>query len=141
MVLITLIGEAQAKTGNRFYYLGPLTECKDCRLKGVCFNLEPGHLYEITALRDTQHDCELHESKARVVEVMKVPVPVAIQGKKAIDGSMITFEAVKCDNIGCENYIMCHPAGIKDGMKMSISDVIGDIECQIGEKMVLVRLN
>ena len=140
MVLITLIGEAQARIGNRFYYLGSLTECKDCKLKGVCFNLEPGHLYEVKTLRDAMHDCEIHESKVRAVEVIKVPVSVAVPGKKAIDGSTITFETVKCDMIGCENYSYCHPAGIKDGMKMTIADVVGDVNCMINEKMVLVKL-
>ena len=141
MVLITLIGEAQAMIGNRFYYLGPLTECKDCRLKGVCFNLIPGHLYEVKTLRDAMHDCEIHESKVRAVEVEKVPVSVAVPGKKAIDGSTITFESMKCDMIGCENHWYCHPAGIRDGMKMMITDIIGDITCPINEKMVLVKLS
>lgn len=140
-MLITLIGEAQAKVGNRFYYMGPLTECKECRLKGVCFNLESGHLYEVTALRDTEHDCEIHESKVRVVEVEKRPTAAAVSGKKAIDGSMITFEMPKCDLIGCENYWYCHPVGIKDGMKLSITDVIGDIDCPKDDKLALVRLD
>ena len=141
MVLITLIGEAQAKVGNRFYYLGPLTECKDCRLKGVCFNLEPGHLYEVVGLRDAQHDCEIHESRVRAVEVKKIPVSVAIQNKKAIEGSMITFEAAKCENIGCENYMYCCPLGIREGTRFSISEIIGDLECLIGDKKVLVKLD
>jgi Uncharacterized protein conserved in archaea len=140
MVMITLIGEAQARIGNRFYYIGPLTECKECKLKGVCFNLEPGHLYEVKGLRDAEHDCAIHESKARVVEVEKVPIPLAVNGKKAIEGSKITFETMKCDSIGCENYGFCHPWGIKDGMKLSVSDIIGDLDCPKGEKRVLVKL-
>jgi len=141
MVLITLIGEAQAKVGNRFYYIGPLTECKDCRLKGVCFNLEPGHLYEIVAMREAEHDCEIHESKVRAVELVKVPVSVAVQSKRAIDGSVITFETANCDNIGCENYLYCRPLGIRDGTKFTISEIKGDIECLLGEKRTLVKLD
>lgn len=141
MMLITLIGEPQAKVGNRFYYLGALTECKECRLKGVCFNLEPGHLYEVTALRDTEHDCEIHESKVRVVEVEKRPTLATVPRKKAIDGSMITYESVKCTNLGCVNYVNCHPIGIEDGMKLSITEMIGDIECPIDESLVLVKLD
>ena len=141
MVLITLTGEAQAMVGNRFYYLGPLTECKDCRLKGVCFNLEPGHLYEVIGLRDAQHDCEIHESKVRAVEVKKVPVSSAVQQKKAIDGSMITFEAAKCGNIGCDNYAYCCPHGIREGARYTISEIVRDIDCLIGEKRVLVKLD
>ena len=138
--MITLIGESQARIGNRFYYLGPLTDCKECKLKGVCFNLESGHLYEVKGIRDTEHDCVIHESKAIVVEVDKVPVSVAVNGKKAIEGSMITFESIRCDAVGCDNYWFCHPPGIKDGMKLSVSDVVGDLDCPKGEKRVLVKL-
>ncbi|MFA7622902.1 MAG: UPF0179 family protein, partial [Candidatus Methanomethylophilaceae archaeon] len=62
MVLVTLIGESQARIGNRFYYLGPSLECRECRFKNVCFNLEVGRMYEVTELRDVHHECEMHES-------------------------------------------------------------------------------
>lgn len=140
MVLITLIGGPQAKVGNRFYYMGPLAECRECRLKGVCSNLETGHMYEIKGLRDTEHDCEVHESKARVVEVEKVPIPAAVHSKKAIDGSMITYEQVACDIRGCANRVLCRPVSLKDGMKLSITEVVGDIECMKGERLAMVRL-
>lgn len=141
MVMITLIGEPQARVGNRFYYLGPLAECKDCRLKGVCFNLESGHLYEVVSIRDAEHDCGIHESKVRAVEVSKIPMSVAVRNKKAIDGSMITFETLECEHIGCDNYAYCHPPGVKGGMKMSISDIVRDIDCPVGERLVLVKMS
>ena len=56
MTLITLIGEEMAREGAEFYFLGPLTECKDCRLKGVCFNLEQGSRYRVSEVRDA-HLC------------------------------------------------------------------------------------
>jgi uncharacterized protein (UPF0179 family) len=42
--------------------------------------------------------------------------------------------------MGCENRIYCIPACMKDGTKMRITEVIGDIECSGNEKVVLVRL-
>ncbi len=140
MVLVTLIGESQAHIGNRFYYLGPITSCKECRLKGVCFNLELGSLYEVTALRDTMHDCLEYESGARVVEVEKIPAIAAVAKKQAIDGSMITFQSGKCENYGCEYWFKCHPVGIKDGQKLSITEIIEDIDSPCEESLVLVKL-
>ena len=140
MVLITLIGDVQARIGNRFYFMGPMTECKECRLRGVCFNLEPGSLYEVVALRDTKHDCPIHEGLVRVVEVEKKPIPAAVSHKFAIDGSTITFESKRCGNPGCENRVYCVPISIKDGTKLKITDIVGDLECPLGENIVLVKL-
>ena len=139
MVLITLIGESQARIGNRFYFMGPLTECRECRLRGVCFNLEPGSLYEVVALRDTVHDCPVHEGSVRVAEVDKKPLIAAVPAKHAIDGSMVTFEGRKCKDLGCVNRNYCIPVSIKDGTKLKITDIIGDIECSESENMVLVK--
>lgn len=140
MILITLIGAPQAHVGRRFHFIGPLTECRECRLKGICFNLEPGRLYEITGVRDAEHDCPVHEDKVKVVEVEKRPTEAAVQHKKAIDGSMITFEAMRCDSRGCVNYTYCHPVGLEDGMKLSIGEIAGELECARGERLHLVRL-
>ena len=141
MVLITLIGESQAQIGNRFYFTGPLAECRECRLRGVCFNLEPGSLYEVVALRDTVHECPVHESMVRVAEVDKKPRIVALPSKYAIDGSVVTFESRKCNNLGCENRNYCVPVSIKDGTKLRIVDIIGDVGCTEPESLVLVKVS
>lgn len=140
MVLVTLIGDSHARIGNRFYYMGPTEECKDCRLKNVCFNLEQGSLYEIVQLRDTRHDCALREDQVRVVVVEKVPFSAAVTKKLAIDGSVITFESQDCDNIGCPNHKYCRPANVADGEKRSIVDVVEPLECPKGESLVRVKL-
>lgn len=140
MVLITLVGDSQADIGNRFYFMGPLTECKECRLRGICFNLEPSSLYEVVALRDTLHDCPVHEGSVRVVEVERRPIPAAVPAKHAIDGSTVTFESRRCDKLDCANRIYCVPVSIKDGTKLRISDVAGELECPNGEDVVLVML-
>ena len=92
MGLVTIVGETQARIGNRFYFMGPLTDCKECKLRNVCFNMEHGSLYEVIGLRDTVHDCAIRESKVRVVEVEKKPFRAAIPKKQAM-GSSVTFEA------------------------------------------------
>lgn len=140
MVLITLIGESQAKPGKRFYFMGPQTDCKECRLRAVCFNLEQGSQYEVVALRDQKHECMATEDTVRAVEVEKVPIAGAVPKKIAIDGSMVTFSAPQCEQLGCENYMRCHPVGIEKEKKFSIVGIDGDAECPIGSDIVLVRM-
>ena len=81
MALITLLSEPQAKVGGEFYFMGPLTDCKDCRLKGVCFNLEPGSRYRVVEVRSQRHACE--ECEGEVVCPLKdadfVPDVVTIE--------------------------------------------------------------
>lgn len=139
MGLVTIVGETQAKIGNRFYFMGPLTDCKECKLKNVCFNMEVGALYEVVGLRDTMHDCVARESKVRVVDVEKKAFRAAISKKQAM-GSSVTFEKRYCKNIGCENWQLCCPHNVKNGDKLTIVDDISDIQCPIGEQLRLVKL-
>ena len=141
MVLITLIGEDQARIGNRFYYTGPQTECRDCKLKGVCFNLEPGHQYEVTSIRDTKHECEIYDNGVRVVEIEKIPTLATVKKKYAIEGGMITYERNDCGRLGCDNYKLCHPIGLRDGDKRTIDEIEREVECPLDEKYVLVKLS
>jgi uncharacterized protein (UPF0179 family) len=140
MVLITLIGEPTAKVGSRFYYLGPLIECRECRLRNVCFNLEPGGLYEVTGLRDQRHECMLREDEVHVVEVERVAVPAALPKKQAIEGSIITVQMPRCDNPGCDHHRLCFPVGAADGGRYSVEEVGDDLDCPVGESMVRVLM-
>ena len=141
MALITLLGNSYAEVGREFYFMGPLTECRDCRLKGVCFNLEPGAKYRVLEVRPQVHEChEFDGDKVTAVAVEKIPTKAAVQKKVAIDGSVITYQEPKCNNVGCKNYFLCHAPGKKEGMKYSITAVDDDLECPIGEKMVSVDL-
>ena len=141
MALITLLGKTHAEVGSEFYFIGPLTECKDCRLKGVCFNLEPGAKYRVTEVRPQEHEChEFYGDSVTAVVVEKIVTSAAIPKKQAIEGSVITYQESKCDNIGCPNYGLCHAPGKKDGMKYSVAAVKGDLECPRKEKMVSVDL-
>jgi uncharacterized protein (UPF0179 family) len=140
MVTITLIGEHQAKTGEEFVYRGPLTECRDCKLKAVCFNLDAGSVYRITVMRDVHHECKIHEEGVRVVEVEKVPMRCAVGKKYAIEGSVITPEDVRCKNLGCEKYRLCHPLGLERNAKYKVTVIKGEVECPEGNKLVEVEL-
>ena len=136
--MITVIGDRQAKVGGRFIYLGPLTECKECKLKGVCFNLDAGALYRIVEVRDVKHDCKVHEDGVRVVKVEKERMEGVVPKKGAMEGSTVTWEVIKCDRLGCQHYRLCHPLGIDKGHKARISKIVGDLECAEGKKLVRV---
>lgn len=140
MVMITLVGETQARVGNRFYYLGPQLECRECKLRTVCFNLEQGRQYEVVGVRDTHHDCEMHEDGVRVVEIKKVPTMVVIPKKTAIEGSVITFEESDCGRMSCSNYRYCHPTGIKTGDKLTIEENLGNVDCSLSDTIVLAKV-
>ena len=140
MVLITLVGEEQAKVGNRFYFMGPQTDCKECRLRNVCFNLEPGRQYEIVGIRDTHHDCEVHEGGVRIVEVEKKSTVACVPKKTAIEGSIITYEESDCARMGCENWRYCHPVGMRTGDKLTVTDIIRKVDCPIKDDLQMVKL-
>lgn len=140
MVLITLVGEKQATEGCEFIYMGPLSDCRECRLKTVCFNLEEGTRYKITKIRDVHHDCKIHEGGVRVVEVERIPVNAALNNKLAIEGSTITFAPLECKNLGCEHYHLCHPLGVKANGKYKILSVGKEIKCPVGEKIKEVKM-
>jgi uncharacterized protein (UPF0179 family) len=128
-MVVSLVGETQAKVGTTFIFRGPLPECRDCKRKTVCFNLEEGTLYEIVSVRDKHHDCNVHESGVRVVELKKAPVETTIDIKHAIEGSTVSIDKEICQNIGCETYRMCFLLGPKSNKKFRVTKVKGDVKC------------
>lgn len=134
---ITLIGTGLAEVGKEFYFEGPNWKCQDCKLKGVCFNLEKGSRYRIVEVRNQKHECPDFDGDSVVaVDVEKIPTRASIPKKQAIEGGIITFQEIKCNNIGCENYQRCRAYGKQDGQKYHIVRICGDIICPIGEKIV-----
>lgn len=141
MVLVTVVGKLQCREGFEFVFGGPLAECRDCKVRNVCFHLEENRRYRVIRMRDVQHECKLHEDGVRVVEVEKVPMRAAIPAKAALEGAMLTFEDVECGNLGCDNYRLCRPLGAKRGMRFRIASVEpGDVSCERGENLRVALL-
>jgi uncharacterized protein (UPF0179 family) len=138
MVIVTLIGERQAKEGVEFVYRGPLTECKECKLKTVCFNLDVGGRYRIKAVRSVHHECKIHEDGVRVAEVERVKVQGSVSKKSALEGSTVSYEDIKCRTLGCVHYRVCHPIGLEKNAKMRISKIRGNLACAEGNMLVEV---
>ena len=82
MPLVTLIGEKLAKENEEFIYIGPQNDCKNCKLKTVCFNLKQGSQYKIIKVRDKRHNCSVHEGSAAVIEVQEITNTTSENNKK-----------------------------------------------------------
>ncbi len=140
MVLVTVVGEQQCKKGFEFVFCGPLADCRECKVKNVCFHLEPNRRYMVTAVRDVHHECRVHDSGVRVVEVEKVPTRSTLPKDSAVEGSMIAFEDMGCDWSGCPNYRVCRPLGPLDGMRFRVVQVGEDLECPRGKSLRAVLI-
>ncbi|UCE90825.1 MAG: UPF0179 family protein [Methanobacteriota archaeon] len=139
MVLVTVVGKLQCKEGFEFVFGGPLAECRDCKVRNVCFHLEENRRYRVKNLRDVRHDCRIHEDGVRVVEVEKVSFPAAVPSKVALEGAMLTFEDMECPNLGCPNYDLCRPRGALNGMRFKILSVEGGkVDCEEGRALKTV---
>jgi uncharacterized protein (UPF0179 family) len=144
MALVTLIGEKQNKTGFEFVYNGPTNmqfECRDCKLKAVCFNLEEGRTYKVVKARDIHHDCKVHEEGVRAVEVERIAVSMALPAKVAVEGATIAYQPIECKNLACEYYRLCHPWGLKPEQKLKITKMSNEINCDEGHKLVNVLID
>jgi uncharacterized protein len=140
---ITLIGIKLATIGMEFTFNGPTPECETCKLRNTCMNLEPDRRYRVLGIRgELVHECPIHESGVRAVEVTESPIIAALDARKAFPGSKIVFEPVECDVSGCRMYEICHPTGLKPGEKYTIVDVVGESpeDCQKGNVLKLVEL-
>ncbi|PKK86459.1 MAG: hypothetical protein CVT48_00905 [Thermoplasmata archaeon HGW-Thermoplasmata-1] len=134
--IITLLGECQAKKGGRFVYLGHTQTCKECKLRTICFNLEAGKMYEVAAIREKLHDCLLHDTGARVVEVTEVTAHEAAIPEKSANGTAITLNPEDCKNRGCGNWRLCHPDALAAGKTYKIIKIERKkVECPEGHKL------
>ncbi|MCD6461509.1 MAG: UPF0179 family protein [Thermoplasmata archaeon] len=138
-IRITVISKRNAVEGYRFVYLGPLSECKSCKVKGICFGLDPGQMYEIVEVRDRTHQCSVFQDGVRVVEVKAVPFEAAVDSKAGVEGAVITLSKIKCSHPGCPHYQICHPFGLTGKEKIKIVSVEDDLECPQGHSLKKVK--
>jgi hypothetical protein len=140
-VIITLIGKMVANPGYEFVFVGESSECRTCRLKNSCMNLTKGSRYRVVGVRDAPvHECPLHEEGIQAVEVVEVPQKVAIESRKAFEGSKIVYSVIECNEITCPNYGLCHPEGFEEGDKAAIVRVLEPIKCKKGYSLKVVEL-
>lgn len=138
---VTLIGSVLAKTGLEFIYEGTIPECGSCSVRKACNNLKAGKRYRITGVRPTQHRCPVHMDDAFVVEVVEAPIAALINADMAIKNGRILFES-PCTKSGCASFDLCHPDGVTEGEKYTVTEVLGNppVGCERGRTMKLVQL-
>ncbi len=137
MAKISLIGVDLAREGLEFKFVGPLVGCAECRIKNVCFNLEPGRTYKITKVREKQNPCFVYNKDlVATIEVEEIPEHVNLQaGRKLQEGSSITLKSMECDHITCPNIETCNLLHMREGQKVTIKKIEGDLDCPKGYKM------
>ena len=130
MPKVTLIGKELAEKNGEFVFLGPLQDCKDCKLTHICFNLKPYHRYRIVKIRKKRHNCNVHQSNSIVVEVEELPLLVSID-KKLTKGSTTTLNNIPCDQKLCRWYDFCQAPALKPDRKYKIGKIVeSDINCR-----------
>ena len=140
MTSITIVGEKIAIKDEEFIFIGPKSDCRNCKLKNICFNLKQHHRYKITNVREKRHSCTVHEGDAIVVEVEEQPIETAID-KKFTKGSAVTIEENECDNSLCAYHELCSNKALENGKKYTIKAILEEIECPKGEPIQRVILS
>ena len=142
IAIITLIGSRLAKPGVEFVYRGAVADCEKCKLKNSCINLEKDKKYKVVTIRNgLDLECLVHDECVHAVVVSLCPVIVAIESRKAFNGSKLVYESPQCEK-ECPAFEECHPQGLANGEKYTISDVFGDvIDCQKGLTLKKVELS
>lgn len=139
---LTLVPSTLASKGHRFTFHGPNKgiECAACPFQKLCFGLAPGRTYEVRAVRDVQHPCELHdEGKVRVVEVAEVDFVSTVE-RIHLRGTAAAWSPVPCARPTCANWKLCHPVGHAAGARHAITGQLGRVECPAGYDLERVTL-
>ena len=113
-----------------------------CKVKTVCFNLEAGRLYRIKEVRDNpQHECKIHEGRARAIEYEKIPFKRAVT-QEQIEGAPGEYEydGEGCKQLACEHIEMCKALRIPKGEKYAIKSTGGEIVCPVGKKLIVIEI-
>ncbi len=137
MAKISLVGLDLAKEGMEFTFVTPLVGCAECKIKNVCFNLQPGKTYKITKVRDKVHPCFVfNHDKVATIEVEEVNENVNLEyGKKVQEGSKVTLKSMECDHYTCPNIETCNLIHKREGTKATISKVEEKLDCPKGYDM------
>ena len=87
------------------------------------------------------HECFLVDT-AYAVRVTPSPIVVSIESRKALNGSRVTvYEEPRCES-SCTSYELCHPAGLLNGDRYTIAEVMDEVTgpCEKGLALKKVEL-
>ena len=133
-----MIGESQAKAGNRFEYLGPIGECKDCKFFKVChLNLEKGRVYEVVGVRKITQPCPVHEEKVQTVEVKEPEFEILMDRARSLEGVTVSYKRKPCYQFQCPHYEICQPTGLRDTDRLQVIEIMTPKVVDCKEKRTL----
>jgi len=135
---VTLIGRRNASAGYEFIYSGPTPDCKNCKIKNACMNLDVGQRYRITAIRDVEHQCKLHDDVC-VVEVERIPFDLGFEARSSEEDTIITREENRCERVDCDNHTICRPRFFTPG-RYRVLTVGEALECPKGLELKRVSV-
>lgn len=143
MTTVTLIGTRLAEPGREFVYRGESSACEGCPYRSQCLNLEEGHRYRITDVRQNTQvlDCAVHDTGVRAVEVEPAGVPANVPSKGAYAGSKAKL-AGPCPHTQCPSHPYCEPLGADFDEEYRIDEVAGDPphdHCYLDRDLTLVE--
>lgn len=136
--MITLIGKDLAKEGQEFVFLGPASECENCRFKSSCVdNLEKNRKYVVTGVKDNEQKCSIHSGGVVIpVEIDRAKIDLLTDSKSIFEGSTFTYAAPDCDE-KCDFHDLCFPDGLVENDKCIVLENNGKHkeECKKGYKL------
>lgn len=136
--MITLIGKDLAKKGQEFLFLGPASECENCRFKSSCVdNLELNRKYVVVDVKDNEQKCPIHAEETVIpVEIDRAKIDILTSSKNIFEGSTFTFNAIDCDE-NCKFKELCFPEGLVENDKCIVLENNGKHkdECKKGYKL------
>ena len=136
--MITLIGKDLAKEGQEFVFLGPASECENCRFKSSCVgNLEKNRKYVVTDVKENEQKCPIHSGGVVIpVEIDRAKIDLLTDSKSIFEGSTFTYNAPDCDE-KCDYHDLCFPDGLVENDKCIVLENNGKHhgECKKGRKL------
>ncbi len=140
--MITLISYITAREGFRFVFTGPSKECLGCRFRRVCVDkLKVGQIYEVTKVYGILNKCPINEYVV-TVDVKEAEIEVAMSRRTVIEGAIVNYSKMSCDNVKCPNHSRCSSNLVIKPLKVKIVKVLGNVTCPKNLELsnVLVRI-
>ena len=139
-MVISLVPKDVAEEGYQFTHLGGTETCKECKLLPVCVNsLEIGSTYEVTQVREKEHNCLIDNSKMVVCELKELNDQISVKYQKYLENIVLTREPIDCLEVLCEYHENCVSDKYHETTKIKVLRNLGKIKCPLKHQLVLIE--
>ncbi|MGC9019790.1 MAG: UPF0179 family protein [Candidatus Methanodesulfokora sp.] len=134
---IILVPSYLAHQDESFIFISSASECNKCKHRPACVEgLMPGRVYRIIEVREKTFECSVH-GEVKPVKITMSDLRAALPEKIAIEGALVNFPSIKCNDMRKRMYDLCNPPGIKPGDRVLIKKIEGVLGEYEGERLVL----